>query len=48
VIRAFSRWSRAGLVSTGENGIVVRDPAALEREVDLTPEREPRAVARGA
>jgi aconitate hydratase len=23
-------------------------PAALEREVDLTPEREPRAVARGA
>jgi hypothetical protein len=34
-IRALSRWSRAGLLTTGENGIVLRDVTALRREAGL-------------
>lgn len=34
-IRALSRWSRGGLLTTGENGIVLRDVAALRREAGL-------------
>lgn len=34
-IRALSRWSRGGLLTTGENGIVLRDVAALRRESGL-------------
>ncbi|MFO0625332.1 MAG: Crp/Fnr family transcriptional regulator [Polyangiales bacterium] len=34
-IRALSRWSRSGQVTSGENGIVLRDAAALRRELGL-------------
>jgi len=34
-IRALSRWSRGGLLTTGENGIVLCDVSALRREAGL-------------
>lgn len=39
-IRALSRWSREGLVSTGDGGVVIHDFAAIEREAGLSPPSE--------